>query len=92
MTSTPLVVGLTKVIGVLRTSPNRVSFGVFNLDGANIVYIKEGKEVAVASGIPIYPNGFFALTRRDDGTSVTEEYSLISNGAGTAVRIFEGFE
>ncbi len=92
MTSTPLTIGLTKTIGAIRLSPNRVSFGVFNLHGTAILYIKEGKEVAIASGIPIYPNGNFALNRREDGKSVTEEYSLVSDTATTLVRIFEGFE
>ncbi|GAG73522.1 unnamed protein product [marine sediment metagenome] len=92
MTSTPIEVGTTIVIAPIRANPNRISLTVMNLDGAAVVYIKEGKNVGAANGMPIYANGNWGITKRDDGTSVTEEYSLISDTLATQVRFFEGFK
>ena len=90
MTSTPRTIGTTIDIATIRTNPKRSSFAAFNLHATAIVYIKEGKEVAVANGIPIYPQGSVSLNYLEDGDTVREEWSMISDTATTPIRIFEG--
>lgn len=90
MTSTPHTIGLTIDIGTLKADPKRSSFAVFNLHATAVLYIKEGKEVSTGNGIPVYPNGNISLNYNEDGDTVREEWSMISDTATTPVRVFEG--
>lgn len=90
MTSTPRTIGLTVNIGTIRTDPKRLSFAVFNKHATAIVYIKEGKEVSATNGIPVYPTGNISLNYLEDGETVREEWSMISDTADTPIVVFEG--
>ena len=52
--------------------------------------MKEGNEVDAVNGLPIYPKDNIGLTFRDDGASVREAWSFISDTAGTPMLIFTG--
>ncbi len=54
--------------------------------------MKEGGQVSEASGIPIYPTGSRSVSLEEDGKSVKEPWSFISDTANTDIVIFEGFE
>lgn len=54
--------------------------------------MKEGGRVSAASGIPVYPNGNVGLNFQQDGRTVKESWSLISDTADTPIVIFEGQE
>lgn len=89
MPSIPYSIGTTVQIGILRPDPKRKSFGVFNLHATAILYIKEGSEVSASNGIPVYPQGSVSLNVNDDGSSVQEQWSAISDTATTPVVVFE---
>jgi len=57
-----------------------------------MVYMKEGSQVSPASGIPIYPTGNVSLSLIEDGDTVKEAWSFISDTVLTGIVIFEGFE
>ncbi|MBA7537269.1 hypothetical protein ES705_29536 [subsurface metagenome] len=90
MTSTPHIIGITIDVGTVKADPKRMSFAVFNKHGTAVVYIKEGKEVSAVNGIPIYPNGNVSLNHIEDGETVHEEWSMISDTATTPIVVFEG--
>lgn len=90
MASYSRIIGTTKDIRTIKVDLNRKSLGIFNTHGANILYIKEGGSVGVLNGIPIYPLGNLTLNLEQDGKSVQEEWSMISDGLATRVIIFEG--
>ena len=92
MTSTPRTIGTTVDIGTIKSDPNRISFMVFNKHASAIVYMKEGSEVSADNGIPIYPKGNVGLVLIEDGKSVQEQWSFISDTATTPIVIFEGRE
>jgi len=52
--------------------------------------MKEGGRVSAASGIPIYPTGNISINLIEDGSTVTENWSLISDTPDTPIVIFEG--
>jgi len=52
--------------------------------------MKEGGEVSVDNGIPIYGKGNISLNTLEDGDSVKEAWSFIASGANTEIIIFEG--
>jgi len=52
--------------------------------------MKEGNEVSTVNGIPIYPTGNLSLNLLEDGDSVKEAWSFISDTADTEIIIFEG--
>lgn len=90
MTSWAKTIGTTVDIRTIQADPNRISFNVFNKHATAIVYMKEGSEVSADNGIPVYPGGNAGLTLRDDGKTVTEAWSMISDTADTPIVIFEG--
>lgn len=90
MTSTPHTIGLTIDIGTIKADPKRMSFAVFNKHGVAVVYLKEGKEVSVTNGIPVYPNGNVSVNFIEDGETVREEWSMISDTVTTPIVVFEG--
>lgn len=92
MTSTPHTIGLTVDIHTIETDPHRLSFAVFNKHGTAIVYMKEGREVSATNGIPIYPKGSISINFIEDGKTVKEAWSFISDTASTPIVIFEGSE
>lgn len=91
MTSTPHTIGTSIDIRTIQADERRRSFAVFNKNGANTVYMKEGNEVSAENGIPIYPTGNVSLNVLEDGDTVKEAWSFISSGANTGIVIFEGF-
>lgn len=90
MASFPKTIGTTVDIRTIAVDKNRKSFAVFNTHGLNTAYMKEGGTVAVANGIPIYPQGNVSLSVVEDGDSVKEAWSFIADGANTTIVIFEG--
>jgi len=52
--------------------------------------MKEGREVSAENGIPVYPQGNVSLNLLEDGDSVKDAWSLISDTAATPIVIFEG--
>lgn len=90
MTSWAKTLGTTVDIRTLQADPNRGSFSVFNKHLTAIVYMKEGGSVSTGNGIPIYPGGNVGLSLKDDGKSVQEPWSMISDTANTEIVIFEG--
>ncbi|GAH11893.1 unnamed protein product [marine sediment metagenome] len=90
MTSTLHVIGITIDVGTIKADPKRMSFAVFNKHGTAVLYIKEGKEVSVANGIPVYPNGNVSLNFIEDGETVREEWSMVSDTVVTSIVVFEG--
>jgi len=83
-------IGTTCVRKVISVDPNRKSLAVFNKHATNTLYTKEGGEVSVDNGIPIYGKGNLSLNALEDGDSVKEAWSFISSGADTEIIIFEG--
>lgn len=90
MTSYAKTIGTTVDIRTIAVDKNRKSFSVFNKHATAIVYMKEGGQVSPASGIPIYPTGNVSVTLEEDGTSVYEAWSFISDTALTDIVMFEG--
>jgi len=90
LTSTLHIIGTTIDIGTIKPDPKRMSFAVFNKHGTAVVYLKEGKEVSIANGIPIYPNGNVSINFIEDGETVREEWSTISDTVVTSIVVFEG--
>lgn len=90
MTSTPRTIGITPSIAAIKANPNRISLAIFNKHATAIIYMKEGGRVSAASGIPVYPTGNVSLNEREDGKTVQEAWSLISDTADTPIVIFEG--
>lgn len=90
MTSTPRTIGLTIDIGSVRPNPKRLSFAIFNKHATATLYMKEGSQVSADNGIPIYPRGNVSISFLEDGETVREQWSLISDTVGTPVVIFQG--
>lgn len=90
MTSWAKTIGTTVDIRTIQADPTRKSFAVFNKHATAILYMKEGGEVSTENGIPIYPTGNVSLSLEEDGKTVQEAWSLISDTALTGVVIFEG--
>ena len=90
MASSGAIIGLTVNIKTIAVDPARLSLSVFNKHLTAIVYMKEGNDVDAVNGIPIYPKGNIGLTFRDDGASVREAWSFISDTADTPIVIFTG--
>lgn len=90
MTSTPRTIGTTMTIRAIQADGLRKSLTFFNTHATAIVYAKEGGSVGLLNGIPIYPQGSLGVSLEDDGKSVTEPWSLISDTADTRVIVFEG--
>lgn len=90
MTSSAHLIGTTKDIRTIKADPNRKSLTFFNTHTSAILYFKEGGSVGLLNGIPIYAKGFVGLTLRDDGASVQEPYSFISDTLNTRLIVFEG--
>jgi len=90
MTSTLHSIGLTVDIATIQVDEKRLSFAIFNKHATAILYLKEGREVSATNGIPVYPNGNLSLNFVEDGQSVRESWSMISDTAATPVVIFEG--
>jgi len=90
LTTWAKTIGLSVDIGTVQADPSRKSFAVFNKHATAILYMKEGREVSVGNGIPIYSKGNVSLTYQHDGQTVRESWSLISDAVSTGVIIFEG--
>ena len=90
MASYPVIIGTTSVKSVVKVDPNRKSLAVFNTHATAIVYMKEGASVGLLNGIPIYPQGNVSLNLLEDGESVRENWSFISDTITTRIIIFEG--
>ena len=90
MTSTPHTIGTTIDIATIKADENRLSFAIFNKHATAILYIKEGREVSAVNGIPVYPKGNLSLSFIEDGQSVRDQWSMISDAANTNIVIFEG--
>lgn len=90
MASYSRIIGTTEDIQTVKVDENRKSLAFFNTHVTAIVYIKEGSSVGELNGIPIYPQGNISLNLIEDGKSVTEAWSLISDTITTRVIIFEG--
>lgn len=90
MTSWAKTIGTTLSIGILQADPTRKSFAVFNKHATASLYMKEGREVSVDNGIPIYPKGNVSLNLLEDGESVQEAWSFVSDTADTGMVVFEG--
>lgn len=90
MASFPKTIGTTIDIRTISVDRNRKSFAVFNKHATAIVYMKEGGEVSADNGIPIYPKGNMSLNTLEDGDTVKEAWSFISDTASTPIVIFEG--
>lgn len=90
MASYSRIIGMTEDIQTIKVDENRKSLAVFNTHTTAIVYMKEGGSVGLLNGIPIYPQGNISLNLREDGKSVQEPWSLISDTITTRVIIFEG--
>lgn len=90
MASFPRTIGTTVDIRTIAVDKNRKSLSIFNLHATAVVYMKEGGEVSSSNGIPIYSKGNISLTLTEDGKSVQEAWSFISDTANTPIVIFEG--
>ena len=90
MTSFAKTIGTTVDIRTIAVDRNRKSFAVFNKHVTAIVYMKEGNQVSAHSGIPIYPKGNASLSVIEDGDTVKEAWSFISDTVDTPIVIFEG--
>lgn len=90
MTSWAKTLGTAVDIRTLQADPHRGSLSVFNKHLTAIVYMKEGGSVSTSNGIPVYPGGNVGLNLRDDGETVQEPWSMISDTANTPIVIFEG--
>lgn len=92
MASYPRTIGTTVDIKTVSVDFNRKSLAVFNKHPTAIVYMKEGREVSAENGLPIYPTGNVSLSVVEDGDSVKEAWSFISDTPLTGIVIFEGSE
>jgi len=92
VTSYSKTIGTTVDIRTIVVDKSRKSFAVFNKHATAIVYMKEGGQVSPTSGIPIYPTGNLSLSVVEDGKTVKEAWSFISDTINTGIVIFEGFE
>lgn len=90
MTSTARTIGTSIDIGTIQVDTSRLSFAIFNKHATAILYIKEGREVSVDNGIPVYPKGNISLNYVEDGETVRESWSMISDTVTTPIIIFEG--
>jgi len=90
LTSWAKTIGTSVDIRTLQADPNRSSFAVFNKHATATVYIKEGSEVSVDNGIPVYAKGNLSLSFEEDGATVEEAWSMISDTITTPIVIFEG--
>jgi len=92
VTSYARTIGTSVDIRTVVVDKNRKSFSVFNKHATATVYMKEGGQVSTASGIPIYPKGSISLSVVEDGDTVKEAWSLVSDTITTPIVVFEGFE
>ena len=90
MTSFAKTIGTEVDIKTIQADPNRMSFAVFNKHTTATLYIKEGGQVSISSGIPIYPTGNLSITFIEDGETVREPWSMVSDTADTEIVVFEG--
>lgn len=90
MASYSRIIGTTEDIQTIKVDENRKSLAIFNTHGTAVVYMKEGSSVGLLNGLPIYPNGNLSLNLLEDGKTVHEAWSLISDTPATRVIIFEG--
>ena len=90
MTSFAKTIGTTVDIKTIQADPKRVSFAIFNKHITATLFIKEGGQVSAASGIPIYAKGNLSITYVQDGDTVREPWSMISDTADTEIIVFEG--
>lgn len=90
MASYSRIIGTTEDIQTIKVDRNRKSLAIFNTHTTAIVFMKEGSSVGILNGIPIYPQGNVSLNLLEDGKSVQDSWSLISNTITTRVIIFEG--
>ena len=90
MTSYPKTIGTTVDINTISVDKTRKSFAVFNKHATAVLYMKEGRQVSTNSGIPIYPKGNISLNTLEDGDTVQEAWSFISDTVDTEIIIFEG--
>lgn len=90
MASSGAIIGTTVDIRTISVDKTRLSLSIFNKHSSAMLYIKEGGMVDPVNGIPVYPKGNISLTFRDDGASVREAWSMISDTANTPIVIFEG--
>lgn len=90
MTSWAKTLGTTIDISTVSADPKRTSLAIFNKHSTAIVYIKEGREVSADNGIPVYPTGSVSLSYIEDGESIREAWSMISDTGSTPIVVFEG--
>lgn len=90
MASYSKVIGVTEDIRTVKVDPNRKSLAIFNTHATATIYMKEGSSVGLLNGIPVYPKGNVSINTLEDGETVKESWSLISDTASTRVIIFEG--
>lgn len=90
MTSWARTIGTAVDIRTIQADPTRKSLAIFNKHATAIVYMKEGGEVSTSNGIPIYPKGNISLNTLEDGETVQEAWSTVSDTADTGIVIFEG--
>jgi len=90
LTSYGATIGTTVDIKTISADQNRKSIAVFNKHTTAVVYMKEGNEVSADNGIPIYPQGNISLNHLEDGDSIKEAWSFISDTVDTGIIIFEG--
>jgi len=90
VTSFAKTIGTEVDIRTIQADPNRVSFAVFNKHATATIFIKEGGVVSEASGIPIYANGNVSLSYIEDGETIRESWSMISDTPTTPIVVFEG--
>lgn len=90
MTSFAKTIGTEVDIRTISADPKRMSFAVFNKHTTAIIYIKEGREVSADNGIPIYSKGNLSVNFIEDGDTVREAWSMISDTVTTPIVVFEG--
>ncbi|GAI17891.1 unnamed protein product [marine sediment metagenome] len=90
MTSWAKTIGTTIDIRTISADPARLSFAVFNKHATATLYIKEGREVSAENGIPVYAKGNVSLSYIEDGETVREVWSMVSDTVDTPMVVFEG--
>jgi archaellum component FlaG (FlaF/FlaG flagellin family) len=89
-----ITVGTTPIILVGR-DPYRLSINLENRSTTAVVYIDnkppDGLTLTNAS-IRILPNESCQILKEEDGDTVNDEWSIISDTAGTSVAVFEGYK
>lgn len=90
MVTTSWAVPVTQIL-VARVLRVRKSLSFFNTHATAIIYIKDGKGVAAANGIPVYPKGNVSLNVIEDGDTTKQDWWAIASAAATLV-VFEGIE